>query len=70
MEELVVDFDYIIEQVALIEGEKEDPESAHVISDNLWRDVLTAIANGAENAAELAGAALQVDAIEYPRWYA
>jgi len=70
MEELIVDLEYIKERVALVELAKDDPESAHIVQDDLWYSVLVAIAEGTENASELARAALQVIDIDYPRWHA
>ena len=42
---------------------------AHQAVDRLWRRVLRAIAAGADNAAELAEAALETEEIDYARWY-
>ena len=49
---------------------KGDNEEAHCREDGLWVDVLTAIAAGAPDAAELAKAALETDALTFERWYA
>ena len=50
---------------------RKDNESAHTYEDELWEDVLKAIAGGAEQAAaNLAAAALQSSNIEFDRWYA
>jgi hypothetical protein len=43
---------------------------AHADEDALYLDVLTAIANGAENPAELALAALKTRDIDFARWCA
>ncbi len=47
-----------------------DPEAAHIEEDDLYKDVLRAIANGAENADGLAAQALAVADMDFPRWYA
>jgi hypothetical protein len=57
-----------VAQVAAI-GD-DDPEQAHHLEDELWRDVLAAIADGAEHPAELAAAAMKVWDPERIRWYA
>lgn len=57
--------------LANIEREKDDPERAHDMQDDLFRDVLRAIADGeTDNAAALALAALKVDKIEFARYTA
>ena len=55
--------------VKTIAAEADDPENAHGREDNLWLMVLSAIAQGAPNAAELATAALETRKIEFPRWF-
>jgi hypothetical protein len=47
-----------------------DPEAAHAEEDQLWRDVLEAIANGAQNPIGLAHEALRTRQIKFPRWCA
>lgn len=47
-----------------------DNEAAHVEEDQLLEDVLSAIADGADNPAELAKAALAAREVNYDRWYA
>ena len=47
-----------------------DHEGAHIERDNLYRDVLRAIAAGADNARELAAIALRSEDVEFSRWYA
>lgn len=47
-----------------------DAESAHCEEDQIYRDVLAAIAAGQRGAKELAAAALKASEIEYERWYA
>jgi hypothetical protein len=42
---------------------------AHAEEDELHRMVLRSIAEGAENARELARAALEATSIEFSRWY-
>lgn len=48
----------------------DDCEVAHMEQDKLYLDVLRAIANGAENAAELAAEAVKVDDMHFSRWFA
>jgi hypothetical protein len=51
--------------------EEEDPEAAHGMEDRLMKDVLRAIASGEGDRPEvLATAALSVDTLDFPRWYA
>lgn len=47
-----------------------DPESAHMKEDELRLAVLRCIAGGAENARELAEAAIETAEMNFPRWYA
>jgi hypothetical protein len=47
-----------------------DDEKAHHLEDALHKDVLVAIANGADNAAELAMAALHSYTVEFSRYAA
>lgn len=56
-----------IEGIRAVAG---DDEVAHSREDELRDDVLKAIAEGASNAAELAGAALSTRDIEFARWCA
>lgn len=48
----------------------DDQETAHKAENELHRDVLRAIAMGAQNAAHLAELALTTADIRFPRWYA
>lgn len=48
----------------------DDDEAAHIREDALRRDVLSAIADGAPNAAELAREALATSKIKFARWCA
>jgi hypothetical protein len=50
--------------------DQEEYEKAHKAEVELWRDVLAAIADGAQPAAELAKAALESRFVDYPRGYA
>jgi hypothetical protein len=47
----------------------EEYENAHKAEDQLWEDVLRLIADGAENAADLARAALDSRRVSYPRGF-
>lgn len=53
----------VIRQIAL------DDETAHGMEDELYIDVLGAIANGADNPEKLAAEALKTLEIEFSRWY-
>jgi hypothetical protein len=57
-------------RVAKIDAEKDDDETAHGSEDQLWEDVLKAIADGAEDPAALAREALKTRDIEFSRWRA
>ena len=50
--------------------DQEEYEKAHKTEIDIWRDVLAAIAEGAENPADLAKAALESRFVDYPRGYA
>jgi hypothetical protein len=56
-----------VEQVAAVAG---DEVQAHYLEDELWRDVLSAIADGAEHPADLAHAAMKTWDPKRARWYA
>lgn len=47
-----------------------DAEVAHSEEDQLYKDVLAAIAAGQRGAKDLAAAALKAAEIDYERWYA
>lgn len=51
-------------------GRDSDPERGHALEDELHREVLQAIANGAPNAPELAREALRSWEFDFSRWYA
>ena len=57
-------------RVAAIRASADDDEGAHCDEDTLHRDVLKAIAAGAEDAPGLASAVLETQDIEFGRWYA
>jgi hypothetical protein len=66
-----MDFAALCARVAAIRAERNDPESAHLLEDELWRDVLDLIANGkCPDARGWATAALVTKGIEFPRWSA
>ena len=58
------------DQVANIRAVAGDDEAAHSWEDQLRQSVLEAIANGADNPADLARAALKTSDIEFARWCA
>lgn len=61
-----------IEEVAMavleIDKTRHDDEAAHWLEAKLYESVLRAIADGADNAADLARCALQTKRIEFDRW--
>jgi hypothetical protein len=73
--EQVLTIGHVTDRVELIKQivQEEHPvvasEKAHIEQDKLLKDVLEAIDNGTEDAAGLAGAALEVFRIEFTRWY-
>lgn len=62
--------DEIQERLCKIRTMKDDEEAAHGCEDDLYLDVLTAIANGADNPRELAALAIVSKKIDFARWYA
>jgi hypothetical protein len=47
-----------------------DPESAHGYEDDLYKQVLRAIADGHPNAAAIAAEVLALADLDFQRWYA
>lgn len=68
--ENTVDLEEIRTRVARIEANRDDDETAHSQEDDLYTDVLRAIADGAPNASELAREALRTVDIDFARWCA
>jgi hypothetical protein len=63
--------DEVNQRVRDIEASRRDDEAAHSMEDDLWRDVLTAIACGmCDNPAACANAAIRTQEIEFARWCA
>lgn len=60
----------IADKLAEIQEVTWDSETAHQLEKRLWFDVLTAIAEGASDAQELARKAIETQEIEFHRWYA
>lgn len=58
------------DRVKLVAGMSHDDETAHHQEDRLHQDVLRAIADGADNAQELAAAALLTLDLTHARWCA
>jgi hypothetical protein len=54
-----------VDAIALFQ---EDPEVAHGMEDELYLDVLEAIASGAPEAGRLAQRALRARSLDFPRW--
>jgi hypothetical protein len=59
----------VLRKVKAIEDAQRDHEMAHGLEDDLYRQVLSAIAHGAPNAAELANAALYTQTLDFKRWH-
>lgn len=57
-------------RVAAIKAAAGDAERAHGLADDLYRDVLTAIAAGAADAPVLAAEALRTEWLDFDRWCA
>lgn len=57
-------------RVRMVESRKDDNESAHGIEDDLYEDVLRAIAEGSPEATALARAALKSKDVDFARWCA
>ena len=62
--------DEVIQRVEAVRMAAGDEEGAHLREDELWADVLVAIANGADDAMSLAQAALRTKAMAFQRWCA
>ena len=60
----------LLDRIEEIRNVAHDDEVAHGSEDSLHRDVLQAIADGADNAATLARLALTTSDIEFCRWCA
>jgi len=61
----------VLQQVENVRHLKHDPEAAHCLEDELWDNVLMAIAGDiGANPQELAKAALKTKEIDFPRWCA
>lgn len=57
-------------RVQAIRENVDDPESAHADEDNLYLDVLKAVARGSKHSIKLAKEAIKTRNIDFPRWYA
>lgn len=66
-----MDIQDVIRRIESIKSKSTyDPEVAHGKEDDLYLDVLVAIAEGAPNAKELAAEAIKTQGIDFPRWCA
>ncbi len=65
-----MDIEEIKKKLEYIKTIAKDDEGAHGEEDNLWKQVLEAIANGAEEAPRLAAEALKTRNINFRRWCA
>ena len=59
-----------LEELERIRAMADDDEAAHSAEDAFRAAVLADIANGADNAAELAAIALRTEEIDFARWCA
>lgn len=67
----MMDAHWVRQQVAAIEECIGDPEAAHSLEDSLRAAILSAIATGdCEDPKAVAAAALESDALPFPRWCA
>ena len=65
--------DAVRQTVTAIRDIAGDPEAAHAAEDNLWGEVLAAIAHedlDPDYARQLAAEAIRTADINFPRWYA
>ena len=65
--------EYVKARVEVIKTTIDDPEAAHELEDSLHEEVLEGIADGsvwAEDAADVASAALETKDLEFSRWCA
>jgi hypothetical protein len=60
----------IEQRIRHIKDADGDDEAQHILEDDLYKDVLRAIACGAANAPKLAAAVLKADDLEFSRWCA
>lgn len=60
----------IARRLAEIHAAQDDDEAAHGKTDDLYRDVLAAIAAGATDPELLASAALRAETLDFGRWCA
>lgn len=65
-----MDVEQVRDRVRRIDAARWDDEAAHGEEDTLHEDVLQAIADGADNPAELAQEALKTQDIDFARWCA
>ena len=73
MKKCEITVDGVLKAINKIDATTHDPEVAHGLEDDLWREVLGAIGYGdlsAEEARELAAAALRSRTVKFPRWSA
>lgn len=61
--------DDVQKRVEGIRYEADDDATAHSMEDDLYIDVLEAIASGADSPEKLAAEALKAQEIEFYRWY-
>lgn len=70
MSDTINDITDVVRRIDRISERKDDWEAAHSMEDNLYKDVLRAIANGASDPRALATMALVTEGIDFPRHYA
>lgn len=62
--------DEVKARVSAVDKASWDEEDAHAKEDEVYKDVLRAIAAGAPNAAALAAEAIKAADLDFARWYA
>jgi hypothetical protein len=62
--------DEVIQRIQAIKDNEDNYEVAHSLEDRLREDILKAIANGVDNAQELAQLALTTSDLDFSRWCA
>ena len=68
--DVVITVEEVRQQLAAIREATRDDEVAHSMEDELYRRVLEAVADGADDAPEMAALALETKSIEFSRWMA
>jgi len=65
-----MDLQTVVDRVKEVSDHSRNDEYAHELEDDLYKEVLSAIANGAENPSGLAREVLKTKDLAFSRWYA